>query len=188
MRENYFVGGFGRLVVAVMVCSASAFAGTVFTVNLDSPSLDGLPGTGVTFAGTILNASGVELFLNGAGGSLSSPELTFDLTPFFTLTPLSLLDGESYTGDIFAVAISGVALPGPYSGTFTIQGGVDSATFDDVGSAEFQITVNDAGAVPEPSSGVFVGLAGVVLAICLFWRRACRYSWCALSPRSFRGE
>ena len=58
----------------------------------------------MTFTGTVLNASGVELFLNGAGGGLSSSELTLDLTPFFTLTPLSLLDGESYTGDIFSVA------------------------------------------------------------------------------------
>jgi len=125
------------------VISATAFADIVFTVNLDSTSLVGTPGTAVTFTGTILNASGVELFLNGAGGYLSSPELTLDLTPFFTLTPLSLLDGDSYSGDIFSVAISGVALPGDYSGTFNIQGGVDSATFDPVGSADFQVEVAD---------------------------------------------
>ena len=99
----------------------------------------------MTFSGTILNASGVELFLNGAGGGTSSSELTLDLTPFFTLTPLSLLDGDFYTGDIFSVAISGVALPGDYFGTFTIQGGADSVTFDPVGLADFQVTVTDAG-------------------------------------------
>ena len=122
----------------------------------------------MTFTGTVLNASGVELFLNGAGGGLSSSELTLDLTPFFTLTPLSLLDGESYTGDIFSVAISNVALPGDYFGTFTIQGGMDSGTFDTVGSADFQVTVADIAAVPEPSSVILFGFACLVLAVPLY--------------------
>src|ERR1035438_1733235 len=126
MSTNNSVGTFGRLLVAFGLFSVTASADIIFTVGLDSTSLVGSPGTAVTFTGTILNASGVELFLNGAGGGLSSSELTLDLTPFFTLTPLSLLNNEFYTGDIFAVAISGVALPGDYFGTFTIQGGVDS--------------------------------------------------------------
>lgn len=164
VRTNRSIGTLGRLLVAFALCSAAASADTIFAVSLDSPTLIGAPGTSVTFAGTIQNASGVELFLNGAGGSLSSPELTLDLTPFFTLTPLSLLDGQSYTGDIFSVAISGVTLAGDYFGTFTIQGGVDSLTFDTVGFAGFQVTVPDASAVPEPSSGILVGLAGLILA------------------------
>src|ERR1035441_3124903 len=86
MSKNNAVGTLGRLIVALGLCSAAASAGPIFTVSLHSPTLTGAPGTAVTFSGTILNASGVELFLNGAGGSLSSPELTFDLTPFFTLT------------------------------------------------------------------------------------------------------
>src|ERR1035441_9311989 len=104
VSKNISVWRLGRLIVALGLFSATSFADTVFTVGLDSTSLVGLPGTAVTFSGTILNASGVELFLNGAGGGLSSSELTLDLTPFFTLTPLSLLDGESYPGDIFSVA------------------------------------------------------------------------------------
>ena len=175
--RNHAVRTCGRFLVALGLCSATAFGDAVFTVTLDSASLVGSTGTAVTFTGTILNSSGVELFLNGAGGGVSSSELTLDLTPFFTLTPLSLLDGDSYTGDIFSVAISDVALPGDYSGTFTIQGGVDSSTFDPVGSADFQVTVAD---VPEPSSGVLVGLAGLVLAVPLYWRRIRR-------PRSRRG-
>src|ERR1035441_1243667 len=170
VSKNISVWRLGRLIVALGLFSATSFADTVFTVGLDSTSLVGLPGTAVTFSGTILNASGVELFLNGAGGGLSSSELTLDLTPFFTLTPLSLLNNEFYTGDIFAVAISGVALPGDYFGTFTIQGGVDSGTFDPVGSADFQVTVTDTAAVPEPSSGVLLGSVGLVLAIPFFWR------------------
>jgi hypothetical protein len=163
MSKNYAVGALGRLLVALALFSGVAFADPVFTVSLDSTSLSGAPGTAVTFAGTILNASDVELFLNGAGGGLSSPELTLDLTPFFTFTPLSLLGGESYVGDIFSVVISDVALPGDYSGTFTIQGGADSQTFDTIGSVDFQVTVQDAAAVPEPSSGILAALAGLTL-------------------------
>jgi len=163
---NKYTGMLGRLVVVAFgLCSATAYAGPIFTLTLDSTSLIGSPGTALTFSGTILNESGVGLFLNGAGGGLSSPELTLDLTPFFTLTPLSLLDGASYTGDIFSVAISGVALPGDYFGTFTIQGGVDSETFDTVGSTNFQVTVADTSTVPEPSSGALVGLAGFMVIV-----------------------
>jgi len=164
--QDYFV--LACLAIGLGLCSPQAFADTIFTVSLDTSSLAGTPGTAVPFTGTILNASGVELFLNGAGGYLSSPELTLDLTPFFTLTPLSLLDGDSYTGDIFSVAISDVALPGDYFGTFTIQGGVDSATFDPVGSADFQVTV---ASVPEPSSGALLGSAMLILVLPLCWRR-----------------
>ena len=167
MRKHHFI--LGHLVVALGLYSATAFASPVFTVGLDSTSLVGAPGTAVTFTGTILNASGVELFLNGAGGNISSSELTLDPTPFFTLTPLSLLDGESYIGDIFSVAISNVALPGDYFGTFTIQGGVDSLTFDTVGSVDFQVTVPDAASVPEPSSGMLAGLVGVILVVRRYW-------------------
>lgn len=161
---NMSLGTLGRLIVALGLFSATSFADTIFTVGLDSTSLVGTPGTAVTFSGTILNASGVELFLNGAGGGLSSSELTLDLTPFFTLTPLSLLNNEFYTGDIFAVAISSVALPGDYFGTFTIQGGVDSQTFDPVGSVDFQVTVADTAAVPEPSSAALLALSMLILA------------------------
>ena len=98
MSKNHGVRTFGRFLCALGLCSATALGDTVFTITLDSGSLVGSPGTAVTFTGTILNSSGVELFLNGAGGGLSSSELTLDLTPFFTLTPLSLLDATPITG------------------------------------------------------------------------------------------
>ena len=162
--KNSFVRTLG-LLLSLGLCLSVASATTTFNVTLDSPSRVGAPGTAVDFSGTILNSSGVELFLNGAGGNLSSSELTLDVTPFFTFTPLSLLDGESYSGPLFSVAISDVALGGDYFGTFTIQGGVDSQTFDPVGSVDFQVTIPDAASVPEPSSGMLAGLAGVILVV-----------------------
>jgi hypothetical protein len=181
MSTNSSVGTFGRLLVAFGLFLATAFA-DILTVSLDTTSLVGAPGTAVTFSGTILNASGVEVFLNGAGGSLSSSELTLDLTPFFTLTPLSLLDGGSYTGDIFSIAISNVALPGDYFGTFTIQGGADSGTFDTVGSADFQVTVADIAPVPEPSSLTLFGSICLVLAVLFCWQRIRRLRSSGTTP------
>jgi|SRR5579862_6723182 len=160
-------------IVGLGLCPQRAAASTL-TITLDAPSLTGAPSTEVTFSGTIQNSSGSDVFLNGAGGSLSSPELTLDLTPFFTLTPLSLSDGDSYVGDIFAVAISDVILPGDYFGTFTIQGGADGSTFDDVAAADFEIQIPgppDATAVPESPSGILVGLGGLALGA-MAWLKA----------------
>jgi hypothetical protein len=101
----------------------------------------GTNGSEITYTGTLVNNSGSEMFLNGAGGSLPNPELTFDVTPFFLFTPPSLADGATYNGPLFAVAISEVALPGQYLGAFSIQGGLDPFTFDTVASTNFEADV-----------------------------------------------
>ena len=139
-------------------------------MTLDTSSLTGFPNGAVTFSGILLNNSGAEVFLNGAGGNLVYSELTLDTTPFFNFTPLSLLDGESYNLPLFAVAISAVALTGDYSGTFIIQGGPDSSTFDTVGTADFQFTVSEVSSVPEPSTFLLLVSTISVLGGCLGFR------------------
>jgi hypothetical protein len=141
-----------KILIGMMALSAMPLAADIVTVTLDTSSLTGIPNGAVTFSGTLLNNSGAEVFLNGAGGNLTYSELTLDTTPFFNFTPFSLLDGESYNGPLFAVAISGVALAGDYSGTFIVQGGADASTFDTVGTADFQVTVSEVSTVPEPST------------------------------------
>ena len=170
-----------RLVVAFGLFSMVCFAAPIFTVTLDSTQLNGSRNSGLIFTGIIANGSGVELFLNGAVGSVSPADLTLDFTPFFTSTPLSLQDGASYAGDIFAVAINGIALPGDYFGIFTILGGADSSTFDDVGSVDFGITVEDSTAVPEPSSFSMVVMASLVFGVGFFSRR---HRWRLMPERS----
>ena len=152
-----------KMLIGMMALSAMPLAADTIAVTLDTSSLTGFPNGAVTFSGTLLNNSGAEVFLNGAGGDLIYSELTLDTTPFFNFTPLSLLDGESYSGPLFAVAISAVALTGDYSGTFIIQGGADASTFDTVGTADFQVTVSEASTVPEPSS--FLLLASSILVL-----------------------
>lgn len=137
--------------------SVSTAKADVISITLDSFALMGSPNSSLTYTGTLQNNSGAEVFLNGAGGNLSYSELTLDLSPFFTFTPLSIPDGGSYNGPLFAVAISAVALSGDYSGTFTIQGGPDSSTFDTVGTADFQVSVSSVSSVPEPSTILLLG-------------------------------
>lgn len=150
----------------MMAMSAIPSSADMLAVTLDVSSLTGFPNGAVTFSGTLLNNSGAEVFLNGAGGDLTYSELTLDTTPFFNFTPFSLLDGESYNGPLFAVAISAVALPGDYSGTFIIQGGADASTFDTVGTADFQVTVSEASTVPEPSAFLLLASSILVLGCC----------------------
>ena len=157
------------LLLVLWLHSTAFFAAPLVLLTLDSDFLFGLPGSAVAVTGTILNTSGVEVFLNGAGGDLSSTELTLDLTNFFTFVPFSLLDGQSYTGDIFSVAISNVALSGDYLGSFSIQGGADAFTYDIVSSQSFHVGVADATTVPEPSAAVPLGIVVVIVAVRRFW-------------------
>jgi hypothetical protein len=136
---------------------------TTLFLSLDVFSLEGPPGSSVTFSGQILNETGGDVYLNGATADLEYAELTFDPTPFFTLAPLVLSDGQSYTGDLFSVSISDVALAGDYFGTLIIQGGADSSTLDIVGTTAFQVSVAD---IPEPSAESFCA-AGITLLLFL---------------------
>lgn len=154
-----------------MSLSWTSKADTLF-IALDSPSLSGAPGTAVTFTGTLQNSSGAEVFLNGAGGNMTYSEFTLDLTPFFTLAPLSIPDGESYSGPLFSVAISNVAVDGDYPGnSFFIEGGADAATFDTVGTAVFDLSVATPTSVPEPSSAQLLGFSVLVWLGVSWWRR-----------------
>ena len=146
----------GLIMVAV-----NAVAGPMIDMTLDATLQTGTPASLVTYSGSLSNSSGVELFLNSATGNISYSELSFDFTAFFTQVPLSLQDGESYTGPLFAVGISNVALPGDYSGSFAIQGGVDDSTFDTLAIEDFRVTVAP---VPEPASVILLGsgLLGIV--------------------------
>jgi hypothetical protein len=137
-----------RTVLITTAFLALPSSASVLYLSLDSQVLSGLPGSSITFAGFLQNNSGFDVYLNGASDDLPYDELTFDPTPFFTLAPLVLADGDSYSGDLFSIAISDVAVPGDYFGSFFIQGGSDSVTFDVVSTVGFQVTVS-----PEPSSG-----------------------------------
>lgn len=169
LRDKIF--SLGKMCVLGVLVAWTSSASTL-SLSLDSVSLTGIAGGSVTFTGTIQNSSGAEVFLNGAGGILTYSELTLDLTPFFTFTPLSIPDGQMYSGPLFAVAISGVALSGDYPGnTFYIQGGADSSTFDTVGTVDFEVDVSTGAAVPEVSSGNLAGIGCIFITAFLAYQK-----------------
>ncbi len=133
--------------------------------NLTPAMLNAAPGGTVEFTGTLTNAGAVDVFLNGDLSVFPYLTLTLDDSPFFANAPLSLsADGGEYSGPLFDVTISPVALPGPYSGSFIIQGGSDSNTFDTLASQDFQVTVNTSSPEPNTLFLVTIALTGVFLA------------------------
>ena len=139
----------------LMLAPLSMRATLLFT--LDSPIQAGGPGGTVSFSGELFNDDVVDVFLNGASATLPYSELSVDFTDFFSLVPLSLSAGESYSGPIFDVDITNSVVPGDYFGSFTLQGGSDDSAFDDLATQNFQVTVPDTSGVPEPASIFLLG-------------------------------
>ena len=139
--------------------------------NLTPSALTTSPGGTVEFTGTLTNTGSTDVFLNGDSAGGLPPILTLDDSPFFGNAPLFLTGtGGFYSGPFFDVMVVPAALPGIYSGgSFTIQGGADSNTFDGLASQNFQVTVTSPSSIPEPGSFVLVATA---FAIILFARRS----------------
>lgn len=138
-----------KLLIVLLLAGATGRASVIF--DLDMPIRSGLPGDVLTFTGTLFNDDVVDVFFNAASATLPYPELGVDFTAFFTLIPLSLPSGGSYSGPIFDVDLTNNVIPGDYFGSFTLQGGPDWSTVNDLASENFQVTVPGMSSVPEPS-------------------------------------
>jgi hypothetical protein len=137
------------LLSALLAAMSTVSNAASISFFLDSPSQVAPPGSFLSFSGTIASTGVDEVFLNGAAAGLPYFELTVDLSPFFDRVPLSLTAGGSYSGEVFSVAVSGVAAPGDYFGSFSILGGADPSALDELAVQGFQVTVAD---VPEPGT------------------------------------
>lgn len=114
--------------IAALLAAAPAQAQSVSLV-FDQPAQSVIPGSPVTFSGSIVNTSGVAESLNGFSFGQLGPDfgvvgLTADVMPFFNLTPFTLGAGAS-TGDIalFTMTADSSVTPGSYANTFNILGG-----------------------------------------------------------------
>ena len=147
--------------MCVAACNADVIA-----VSLDPPLLSGVPGTSLTFSGTLLNSTGATLFLNSvelnlSGGFLPTDE---DTTPFFVNAPLFLGGNASTLSiDLFTISIPNYVVQGPYSGTFDLLGGADENAQDTIGEENFTVQVAN---VPEPDFAlpVLVALSAILIA------------------------
>lgn len=153
-----------------LILTAGPVKADVLSFTLDFPIWTGAPGDTVPITGTLENNGLSTLFLNNASGILGSLDLDLDYTDFFSIVPSSMGPGESYSGPIFAVLIGAQAAPGDYFASFTIQGGIDGNTFDDLATQNFQVTVTETSSVPEQPS-TFLLLATSVAGVLLVRRR-----------------
>ncbi len=137
---------------------APAMRADVLSVELVQSTLTGTPGATVAFFATIFNLSATDtIFLNGDSSITSTPFLTVNDAPFNANAPFSL-DPSADSGpdpfEFFDITIDSSAVPGTYVGNlFSIVGGTDAGTFDDLVDVPFSVTV-DAPSVstPEPAT------------------------------------
>lgn len=153
--------------VLYVLCPRVSQCASIF--SLDSLIEVAFPGDTITFTGTLTNTTDSDLYLNADSFSISSTDLFLDDTAFFLFVPLVLAPGEFYSGTIFDVTISPHALPGDYYGSFTVYGGDDFFSFDELATEDFQVTVLRV--IPEPSSKILT-LTGVVVLLWVTARRA----------------
>ncbi|MDX2154038.1 MAG: PEP-CTERM sorting domain-containing protein [Bryobacteraceae bacterium] len=149
-----------RFAVLAVLFSTGGAAAPLFV--LDNSTRVAMPGEILVFAGSITNEGTDEVFLNGTSFTVSSVLLWLDDNPFYLNTPVTLVGGAHFYGELFTVAIDSLAEPGTYTGTFTILGGSDAQAFDVVGINSFDVTVST---VPEPSTVAMLISAAALLAL-----------------------
>ncbi len=152
-----------RLLIAAFVLSSLCRADII--INLTSPQLQAMPGSVVTFSGTLTNIAASTAFLNSAGLNLSGGFAPGDLDagPFFVNAPLFLAaGGATGTIDLFTINVPAAFPNGLYAGEFTVLGGIDDTAQDLLGSANFSVQVT---AIPEPSTFVLLAISAAVIAV-----------------------
>src|SRR5215813_7130347 len=143
-------------VIAAVVFIASSASATPITLTLNSSLLFGLPGTTVTFVGTVSDVGNSPTFLNSDVVSLSPPLLPDD-TPFFTNFPAILGPLQQVKAPILSVGIPVAATAGLYSGTLQLLGGTSPDSDDVLATVPFAVQVQAATQpVPEPATAMLL--------------------------------
>jgi hypothetical protein len=159
MHKRLRRGLFALAIAAASACAARADA----ILTLTPSNLDIVASKTVEFDGTLTNTGTTDLYLNGDVVIFDYAGLTIDDSIFYVDAPLFLSAGDSYTGAFFNVTADAATLSRSYSGTYTIQGGADSDTFDDLAMANFTVDVGSS--TPEPNSMLLMATGLAILAV-----------------------
>jgi hypothetical protein len=110
------------------------------------------------------------VYFNYDSFTIDSP-ITLDDTPFVTSFPLSAQPGETAQGNIFTILVPAVIAPGLYTGSFSIFGGYDLSSTDELTRVQIALTVPGESAVPEPGTWVLLATGLGALAVVVYGRR-----------------
>jgi hypothetical protein len=132
-----------KAILVTVLAIFSAFAARAdLTASLSSSVKNSASGQTLVFCGTLVNTSTTdELFLNNMQYTLGGSPGCFvaGTNAFFANVPGILNPGETYTGELFSVALSGAAPAADYSGTVTMQGGSDIFAANNLAAAAFTV-------------------------------------------------
>jgi hypothetical protein len=143
-------------------------ATSIVNIELTVTTEDGLPGSALTFSGTLTNETGNVEYLNGL--SFADAGFYDSEDPFDTYAPIYLTAYESSGPfELFTVSIPNPFTPGSYPSTVTLNGGAGPSSTDDLGLASYTVQV-DPPSTPEPGSAGLLLLGCAPLAL-LAWRR-----------------
>jgi hypothetical protein len=167
MQKKIRAGIFVLIIAAVSVSAARADATLTFTPS----TLSTTPGGTVEFDGTLTNTGTFDLYLNGDSFDLEYSDLTVDDSPFIFSGPMLLSAGESFSGAFIDVTADAATPSGSYSGTYTIQGGTDANTFDDIAMEDFTIDIGAMTPISEPNPFLLLATGLAIIALVRSARR-----------------
>lgn len=134
------------LLFILMIAASSALAQSNLVFSLSQASQPGIGSNAVAFAGTLINESPTNLYLNNiqfAFIGAATNNLGSGSNAFFMNVPGILLPGESYKDVVFSVTVNPGAPPGDYFGSVTIQGGTNIFAVSNLATQTFLITSQD---------------------------------------------
>jgi len=131
------------LLAAVLVGLWELEAGASLTATLSQAVENSASGQTLVYCGTLVNTSLTsEIFLNNIEFSLSGSAsgcMVSGTNAFYANVPGILAPGQSYTGEVFSVALSGTAPAADYTGTITLEGGGDIFSTGDLVTDSFTV-------------------------------------------------
>jgi len=140
-------------IAGFLLAGTAAKADTILTLDPASVyQYQAGPGGVFIFDAAVTNNQPFVVFLNGDSPTVDAG-LTLDDSPFFNTWPLFLAPGDTYTGELFSVTAPAWGLGSNfYTGSFTLQGGIDGNASDNLATVTFDIQVT-----PEPSTFLLFG-------------------------------
>jgi PEP-CTERM motif len=147
--------------LAVLCLLPAAAKADPITLTLDDAHAVAAGGS-VIFQGSLSNGGVPGRFINSVSFTLVYPgpagDITFNPAAFFAAVPQFVNPGfTSGTVNFFVVNVLAGAIPGSYSGSFSVLGGASDTDENTLATEEFRITVQGTAPIPEPASLALLG-------------------------------